>query len=111
MLLKYYNFLNIFFRDEANKLLLYRLNNYKIKLKFEIESNYNFLYLISQNKLKILRKYLDDNLIKRFIRSSFSSIVSPVLFIKKSSEELRLYVNYRALNAIIIKNRYSLSLI
>ena len=46
ILSKYYNFLNIFSRDEVNKLLLYRLNNYKIELKLEIESNYNFLYLI-----------------------------------------------------------------
>ena len=61
--------------------------------------------------MKILKKYLDDNLVKRFIRSSFSSIVSFVLFIKKSSEELRLNVDYRALNAITIKNYYSLSLI
>ena len=30
---------------------------------------------------------------------------------KKSDEDLRLYVNYRELNMITIKNRYSLSLI
>ena len=35
----------------------------------------------------------------------------PILFVFKKGEELRLYVDYRSLNAIIIKNRHSLSLI
>ena len=35
----------------------------------------------------------------------------PILFVFKKGGELRLCVNYRNLNAIIIKNRYFLSLI
>ena len=34
-----------------------------------------------------------------------------ILFVFKKNEELRLCVNYKELNAIIIKNRHSLSLI
>ena len=34
-----------------------------------------------------------------------------MLFIKKLNEILRLYVNYREFNEIIIKNKYSLSLL
>ena len=34
-----------------------------------------------------------------------------VLFIKKSNEELRFYVNYKKLNVIIKKNRYFIFLI
>ena len=34
-----------------------------------------------------------------------------ILFIFKKDEELYLYVNYKNLNAVIVKNRYSLSLI
>ena len=59
----------------------------------------------------MLKKYLKNNLIKRFIRASSLSIVSLVLFVKKLRKDLRFYVNYRDLNVIIIKNRYSLSLI
>ena len=36
---------------------------------------------------------------------------APVLFIKKSEEEFCFYINYRGLNAITIKNHYSLFLI
>jgi hypothetical protein len=35
----------------------------------------------------------------------------PVLFVLKSNGKLRIYVDYRQFNAIIIKNRYTLSLI
>ena len=59
----------------------------------------------------MLKKYLDDNLVKGFIRLSKSSAASPVLFVRKPDDDFRLCVDYRALNVIIIKNRYSLSLI
>ena len=83
---------------------MYQLNNYKIELKLDIELNYNSLYLISQDELKILKKYLDDNLVKRFIRSNSFLVILLILFIKKLNKNLRLYVDYRALNAIMIKN-------
>ena len=59
----------------------------------------------------MLKKYLNDNLIKGFIRLSKFLVVSLVLFARKLDDDLRLCVDYRALNVIIIKNRYSLSLI
>ena len=40
---------------------------------------------------------------------SFVSV--SILFVFKKGEKLYLYVNYKDLNAIIIKNRHSLSLI
>jgi len=40
---------------------------------------------------------------------SFASV--SILFVSKSNNKLRLYINYRDLNTIIIKNRYLLSLI
>jgi transposase len=65
------------------------------------------------NRIEIekLRRYLNENLVKEFIRISRSHVVSFVMFVKKSEKELHFYVNYRVLNVITIKNRYSLSLI
>jgi len=62
-------------------------------------------------KLLETKKYLKKNLKKNFI--SFSSIFFAflVLFVAKSNEELRFYVDYRKLNALIRRNRYSISLI
>ena len=45
-------------------------------------------------------------LAKGYIRPSSSLITSLVILVKKPGEGLRFCVDYRALNAIIIKNRY-----
>ena len=59
----------------------------------------------------MLKKYLNNNLVKKFIRLNYSFVVLFVFFIRKLNEDLHLCVNYRIFNVIIIKNRYSLSLI
>ena len=59
----------------------------------------------------MFKKYLNDNLIKEFIRLNYSFVASFVFFARKFNEDLYLCVNYRILNAIIIKNRYLLLLI
>jgi hypothetical protein len=69
------------------------------------------IYSLSERELKILRKYIDKNLIKGYIKSSISLVKFAVLFVLKKNGKLRIYVNYRKLNDIIIKNRYTLSLI
>ena len=48
---------------------------------------------------------------KEFIRESQSLTDYLILFVLKSDESLRLYVDYQALNNIIVKNSYLLSLI
>ncbi len=62
-------------------------------------------------KLQKVKKYLNENLFKEFIISSKASYFSLVLFILKANEDLWFCVNYWKLNAIIKRNRYSLSLI
>ena len=48
---------------------------------------------------------------KNFIRFNHFSIISFVLFVKKSKNRLRFCINYRNFNVMTIKNRYSISLI
>ncbi|KAH0604494.1 uncharacterized protein H6S33_006871, partial [Morchella sextelata] len=72
---------------------------------------YGPIYGLSQTELKALRKYLDENLPKGFIRASKSPAGAPILFVKKSDGTLRLCVDYRGLNAITVKNRYPLPLL
>ncbi|KAI0992709.1 hypothetical protein K3495_g15477 [Podosphaera aphanis] len=55
--------------------------------------------------------HLDTELSKGFIRVSRSPAAAPVLFVKKANGDLRFCIDYRGLNAISIKNRYSLPLI
>ena len=66
---------------------------------------------MSQDELRVLKKYLDNSLKKGFISPSTLHAVSPVLFIKKLGGGLRFCVDYRALNAITVKDRYPLPLV
>jgi hypothetical protein len=59
----------------------------------------------------VLREYINKNLKKKYIRFSISPVRYPVLFVPKSNGKLRMCVDYRQFNAIIVKNRYTLSLI
>ena len=59
----------------------------------------------------MLKKYLNDNFVKNFIRLSYSFIILSIFFAWKFNEDLRLCVDYRVFNVITIKNKYSLSFI
>lgn len=69
------------------------------------------MYGMSRDEIQELRRYLEENLAKGFIRASRSHAASPVLFVKKPGGGLRFCVDYRGLNAVTIKNRYPLPLI
>jgi len=66
---------------------------------------------MSSAKLLKVKKYLNENLSKKFITSSQTFYFFSVLFALKANEDLRFCVNYRKLNVIFKRNRYSLSLI
>ena len=63
------------------------------------------LSFIEQEELKKQLQILSDS---KLIRPSASPFGSPVLFAKKKSGELRMCVDFRALNNITVKNRYPL---
>jgi len=109
--LEYHDFLDVFSRELTDTLSERRLYDHKIQLQKGKTSIFESLYDMSQDELRVLKKYLKNNLIKDFIQVSSSLAVSSILFVKKSSEELRFCVNYRNLNVMTVKNRYSLSLI
>jgi hypothetical protein len=111
-LLKYYHeFLLVFDQQETDKLPSYKEYNHKIKLLLGKLLPAGPLYNILEDELLVLRKFLEENLSKGFIRASLSPAASLVLFAKKPNRGLRFCVDYRALNIITIKNRYFLPLI
>ena len=66
---------------------------------------------MSSEKLDIVKSYLDSHLAKEFIQASSTSYFLPLLFIKKAGGGIRFCVDYRRLNAITKKDRYSIPLI
>jgi hypothetical protein len=65
-------------------------------------------YKMSPVELKELKIHLQGLLDKGYIRPSISPWGCSALFVEKKDKELRLCVDYRPLNAVTIKNKYSL---
>jgi hypothetical protein len=63
---------------------------------------------MAEVELKLLKAELHSLLEKGFIRPSASPWGSPTLFVLKKDGTQRLCVDYRALNAVTIKNKYPL---
>jgi hypothetical protein len=108
---KYYEFFNVFDKKTFNTFISHRFYDHKIVLKKNVIFDYILLYKMFEKELKIVKKYFEDNLKKRFIIANRSFFVSSVMFMKKTNECLRFCVDYRKLNQLTKKNRYSLSLI
>jgi hypothetical protein len=110
---EYHDFLNVFFKEKANILSSHIKHDHRIKLEKDHESEHDYasLYNLSEEELQLMKKYLKEHLNKEFIEFNIVLYVSFILFVKKSNEELRFCVNYRKLNVIIKKNKYSISLI
>jgi len=66
---------------------------------------------MSSHKLQKIKKYLEENLKKKFITLSKASFTSSILFIEKKDDSLCFCVNYWKLNALIKRDRYSILLI
>ena len=58
------------------------------------------IYELNDEKLVILRKYIDHNLTKEYIRHSKFRTKQSILFTLKKSKELRLCVDFRRINAL-----------
>ncbi len=69
------------------------------------------LYNINYNEILKLRRYLNKNFNKDFIRVNRFYTAFFILFVKKPNRGLYFYINYRRLNTIIVKNKYPLPLI
>ena len=65
---------------------------------------YKRLYLISKDELLVVKKYINKHLNKGFICPSISLVAAPILLAKKLGGGIWFYINYKGLNAIIIKN-------
>jgi len=89
----------------------YKLWNHEISLLKKEQSKWMSLYFMSENQLKKVWNYLDENLKKEFIKSSKLLTDYLILFVSKKDEQKWLCVNYWQLNTITKQDSYSLFLI
>ena len=66
------------------------------------------VYRMNPTELEELKKQLAQLTEQGLIRPSTSPYGSPIIFVKKKNGELRLCVDYRALNNVTVKNKYPL---
>nr|GEU99651.1 putative reverse transcriptase domain-containing protein [Tanacetum cinerariifolium] len=64
-------------------------------------------YRLAPSKMKELLDQLQELSEKGFIRTSSSPWGAPVLFVKKKDGSFRMCIDYRELNKLTVKNRYS----
>jgi len=110
---EYHEFLNVFSRKASDELPEQKSFDHYIELEGDPEKELRnpSLYSMLTEELRIVKKYLEDNLNKGFIEVSSAPMASPVLFVRKPGRGLRFCVDYRKLNAMTRKNRYPLLLI
>jgi hypothetical protein len=85
--------------------------DHEINLKPDAKPLWGLIYNLLEEELKVLKDYLEKMLRLKIIRRSTSPIAAPLLFVGKKDATLRLYVDYRGLNAVTILNRYPIPLI
>lgn len=100
------DFADLFSRKLADILSSHHLKNHTISLTDGHKSSFCALQGMSQDELWILKKFFEEHVKKDFIQISSWSVVVWVLFAKKSKGELKLCVDYQALNNIRVDNWY-----
>ena len=100
----YQEFYEMFKEEAHEKLPEHQDWDNKIPIEEGKKPTYGPIYALSETELKALREYLDKNLKKEFIQPFTSPAGYPILFVPKKDEKLRLCVDYRQLNAIMVKN-------
>ena len=109
--IKFHKFINKWNYQTINKLSSHREWNYHIDLKSKVVSFVKKIYVLFRKQTQIIKQYIDEMLKKNFIRFSKFDYAILVLIVKKLEENLRMCMNYKIFNALIIKNRNVFSLI
>src|SRR3954471_13318832 len=88
-----------------------RITDHQIELEPGSRPPWHPIYRMSPLELDTMRKELDKLLTNGSIEPSTSPFGAPVIFVKKKNGELRMCIDYRALNKITKKNRFPIPLI
>jgi len=104
-------FESVFAKEDFDVLLEHRQWDHAIELIPGAEPKSSKVYPLSPVEQKELDSFLEENLRTGQIHPSKSPMAAPVFFIKKKDGSLQLVQDYRALNSMTVKNKYSLPLI
>ncbi len=100
----YRNLATVFSPSNANSPPPHRDEDHAIELEPGKIPLFGLLYNLSEYQLRTLREYKNKNLGNGFIQPAKSFAGATVLFTFKPDETLQLFVGYRGLNSMTIKN-------
>lgn len=111
-LLAYYKeYKDVFLNKNAYILLKHAPHNHAIELIEGKQPPWKPIYLLLEEELAVLWVYINQHIKTRFIWPSQSLASAPILFVKKPRGGLCLYIDYKGLNNMTIKNYCLLSLV
>ncbi len=96
-------------KELPNELPPRRQVDYAIKVMLGVAPPANTPYRMSHEELKELNVQPEKLLMKGYIKPSKSPYGATVLFIHKKDGTLRMCMDHKALNNVIVNNRYPLS--
>ena len=83
----------------------------KVEFSIELVPGTNLVslapYHMAPLELRELKEQLQELLDKGFVRPSVSPWRAPVLFVKKKDRSMHICIDYRELNKVTIRNKYS----
>jgi len=105
------DFSSVFSKESFDELPAPKPWDHAVELTSDATPKSCKVYPLSVSEQKELDEFLKENLESGRIRPSKSPMAAPVFFIKKKNGKLCLVQDYRALNAMTVKNKYPLPLI
>ena len=105
-----HDFLHLFGDKLAAELPRWWQFNHAINIVPRKEVPFGPRYPLSEPQKEVLWEYLDRMIKQGKITPSKSPAGAPILFVPKKNGKLRLCINYRRLNNVMVKNKYPLPL-
>ena len=98
---------NVFSKHKSERIPLWKLYDHAIDFMEDIKlSKPAKVYPLSLVEKNSLDTWINEELRKGYIHLSTSPIVALFFFVKKHNGSLQPVIDYKALNAITVKNRY-----
>ena len=108
---KFYSWIKVFGKKQSERMPTRKVWDHVIEVNEGFIPRKGKVYLLSREKREEVRKFVREQLRKKYIRPSKLPQMAPVFFVGKKNGKKWIVQDYRYLNEWTIKNNYPLPLI